>query len=127
MKRLVLILLLLAAGTMPLRAQQNILIEMDLQQSDHLKAYGIVYWTLTRGVEVDWLLNYKGGSFMMPFYPFIEAECRLRGVSFQTISGSSAASILAEVGGQEANMEVVKLEKAPKIAVYVPPNFQPWD
>jgi len=127
MKRLVLILLLAAAAVQPLRAQQNILIEMDLQQSDHLKAYGIVYWTLTRGVEVDWLLNYKGGSFMMPFYPFIEAECRLRGVSFHTISGSSAASILAEVGGPDANMEVVRLEKAPKIAVYVPPNFQPWD
>jgi hypothetical protein len=127
MKRFVLILLLAAAAAQPLRAQQNILIEMDLQQSDHLKAYGIVYWTLTRGVEVDWLLNYKGGSFMMPFYPFIEAECRLRGVSFQTISGSSAASVIAEVGGPDANMEVVRLEKAPKIAVYVPPNFQPWD
>lgn len=127
MKRLVLILLLALAGSTSLRAQQSILIEMDLQQSDHLKAYGIVYWTLTRGVEVDWLLNYRGGSFMMPFYPFIEAECRLRGVSFQTISGSSAAAIVAEVGSADANMEVVRLEKAPKIAVYVPPNFQPWD
>ncbi|MCB2204661.1 asparagine synthetase B [bacterium] len=127
MKRLVLILLFAAAAASPLRAQQNILIEMDLHQTDHLKAYGIVYWVLTRGVEVDWLLNYKSGSFLMPYYPFIESECRIRGVSFKTISGSTASSIIAEVESPDANMEVMRLEKAPKIAVYVPPNFQPWD
>lgn len=126
MKRMLpffLLLLLIA----PARAQQNILIPMDLQQSDHLKAYGIVYWVLTRSVEVDWLLNYRGGSFLMPHYPFIEQECRVRGVTFSTLDGSTATGIIAEVEGQDSNSEVVRLEKAPKIAVYVPPNFQPWD
>jgi hypothetical protein len=127
MTRFVFLLLLALSVAMPLRAQQNILIEMDLQQTDHLKAYGIVYWALTRGVEVDWLLNYKGGSFLLPYYPFIESECRVRGVSFETLSGGTATSLLATVQGPDVNMDVVRLEKAPKIAVYVPPNFQPWD
>ncbi len=127
MIRILTITLLFLATAMPLRAQQNILIEMDLQQTDHLKAYGVVYWVLTRGVDVDWLLNYKHGSFMTGYYPFIEQELRVRGVSFRVIDGSTAAQILAEVSSPDRNMEVVRLEKAPKIAVYVPPNFQPWD
>ncbi|HOJ03541.1 MAG TPA: asparagine synthetase B [Bacteroidota bacterium] len=126
MKRMLPLFLLLLLVA-PVRAQQNILIPMDLQQSDHLKAYGIVYWVLTRSVEVDWLLNYRGGSFLMPHYPFIEQECRVRGVAFSTLDGSTATGIIAEVEGQDSNSEVVRLEKAPKIAVYVPPNFQPWD
>lgn len=127
MTRMIAGVLLFLAMVAPLRAQQNILIEMDLGQTDHLKAYGVVYWTLTRGVDVDWLLNYKGGSFMTPYYPFIENELRVRGVSFRLIDGSTAAQIIAEVESPDQNMEVVRLEKAPKIAVYVPPNFQPWD
>ena len=127
MIRMITAILLFLAAAMPLRAQQNILIEMDLQQTDHLKAYGVVYWTLTRGVDVDWLLNYKHGSFMTAYYPFIEKELRVRGVSFRVIDGSTAAQIIAEVSSPDRNMEVVRLEKAPKIAVYVPPNFQPWD
>ncbi len=121
------LLLLAAALSVPVRAQQSIFIPMDLQQTDHLKAYGIVYWALTRGVESDWLLNYRGGSFLLPHYAFVADECRLRGVSFELLDGGSAASIIAEVESPDANMESVHLEKAPKIAVYVPPNFQPWD
>jgi hypothetical protein len=109
------------------QAQQSILIPMDLQQTDHLKAYGLVYWVLTRSVDVSWLLNYRGGSFLVTHYPFIEQECRIRGIAFSSISGSAAAQIIAEVEGPDSNTELVRLEKAPKIAVYVPPNFQPWD
>ncbi len=109
------------------QAQQSILIPMDLQQTDHLKAYGLVYWVLTRSVDVNWLLNYRGGSFLLAHYPFIEQECRVRGITFSSIDGSTAAQIIAEVEGPDSNTELVRLEKAPKIGVYVPPNFQPWD
>ncbi|MFZ1730662.1 MAG: asparagine synthetase B [Bacteroidota bacterium] len=127
MKHVLSVLLVLSALWAPVQAQQSIFIPMDLQQTDHLKAYGIVFWALNRGVETDWLLNYRGGSFLIPHYAFIADECRLRGVSFDLLEGSTAAGILAEVGSPDANMDVVRLEKAPKIAVYVPPNFQPWD
>lgn len=100
---------------------------MDLKQTDHLKAYGVAYWTLTKGVEVDWLLNYRGGSFMMDAHDIIATECRIRGVYFEVIKGSEVSQIYAEVQDENNNMDVVRLEKAPKIAVYVPPNFQPWD
>jgi hypothetical protein len=106
---------------------QKILIPMDLQQTDHLKAYGIAYWALTRGLEIDWLLNYKGGSFMLDNYDLVATECRIRGVLFEPISGGQAAQIYSEVQSEESNMDVVRLEKAPKVAVYVPPGFQPWD
>lgn len=108
-------------------SQQKILIYMDIPQSDHLKAYGIAYWSLTKGFDVDWLLNYRGGSFMTSYSPVVENECRVRGVAFTAIDGSTAAQIYAEVQTADNNMDVIKLEKAPKIAVYVPPNFQPWD
>lgn len=106
---------------------QKIIIPMDLKQTDHLKAYGVAYWTLTKGVEVDWLLNYRGGSFMMDAHDIIATECRIRGVYFEVIKGSEVSQIYAEVQDENNNMDVVRLEKAPKIAVYVPPNFQPWD
>lgn len=108
-------------------AQSKLLIPMDNSQDDHLKAYGIVYWTLSKGQQADWLLNYRGGSFMIDYADFIAAECRIRGVSFQPISGSQAAAIYSEVQSESNNMDVVRLEQAPKIAVYVPPTFQPWD
>jgi len=114
----------LLAGT---AAGQKILVPMDLAQTDHLKAYGIAYWTLTKGVEIDWLLNYRGGSFMMDAAGFIEAECRIRGVACEELGGAQAAQIYAEVQRDDNNMDVVRLEKAPRIAVYVPPGFQPWD
>jgi hypothetical protein len=107
---------------------QKILIPMDARtQSDHLKAYGIAYWVLTRGQPVDWLLNYRGGSFLTDYSDAIAAECRVRGVSFEVLDGAAAASILAEVQSENNNMDAVRLEKAPKIAVYAPPGFRPWD
>ena len=104
-----------------------VLIPMDEQQANHLKAYGIAYWVLKQDVEVDWLLNYRGGSFMTRQFSQIENECRIRGVSFQVISDGQAASILQEIANPEVNQDLVKLEKAPKICVYTPPNKLPWD
>ena len=105
----------------------KLLIPMDGSQRDHLKAYGVAYWTLQRDVAIDWLLNYRGGSFLVDHFQAIEQECAIRGVTYQVIADAQAAAILAEIGDPEVNMEVVKLEKAPKIAVYAPESFQPWD
>lgn len=128
MKRILSILILfLLCGMLTTQAQQKILIYMDLQQTDHLKAYGIAYWALTKGMEIDWLLNYRGGSFMLDYHDVVAAECRVRGVAFSPVSGADAAVIYAEVQREDNNMDVVRLEKAPKVAVYVPPGFQPWD
>ncbi|MEE9168931.1 MAG: asparagine synthetase B [bacterium] len=98
---------------------------MDLRQTDHLKAYGVAFWTLERGINVEWLLNYRGGSFMIDYYPEIERELRLRGVSSEMVRGGDIALIYNTI--EEENMEVVMLEKAPRIAVYTPQNKQPWD
>lgn len=108
-------------------AQSKILIHMDNSQGDHLKAYGVAYWALTKNIPVDWLLNYKGGSFMLDYADFVAAECRIRGVDFAPVSGAQAALIYSEVQSEANNMDLVRLETAPKIAVYVPPTFQPWD
>jgi len=108
-------------------AQQKILVPMDLRQSDHLKGYGIAFWCLERGLDVEWLLNYRGGSFLMDNTSVLAAECRLRGVSFEPLSGADASAIVAAITDENSNMDVVKLEKAPKIAVCAPPNFKPWD
>jgi hypothetical protein len=108
-------------------AQGKLLIAMDIGQTDHLKAYGITYWTLTKGQTVDWLLNYRGGSFMADYSDALAAECRIRGVSFEQIGGATAAQIYAEVQNEGNNMDVVRLEKQPRVAVYVPPGFKPWD
>lgn len=104
---------------------QRLLIPMDLAQTDHLKAYGVAYWTLERGINVEWLLNYRGGSFMMNYNGDIERECRVRGITFELIDGPGSAKIYNDI--EENNMDVVILEKAPSIAVYTPPNTQPWD
>src|SRR5438067_9245394 len=96
---------------------QKILIPMDLDQSDHLKAYGITFWALTKSINVDWLLNYRGGSFMIDYQDLLAAECRIRGVSFEKLDEASAQSILSLVQSEDKNMDVVRLEKAPKIAV----------
>ncbi len=103
----------------------KILIYMDLSQTDHLKAYGVAYWALEQGYNVEWLLNYRGGSFMTDYYEGVADICRIRGVAFDVISLSQAASIYKEI--EENNMEVVLLEKAPAIAIYTPPNKEPWD
>ncbi|MDR1951824.1 MAG: asparagine synthetase B [Bacteroidales bacterium] len=104
-----------------------ILIPMDEAQRNHLKSYGIAYWVLSQDVEVDWLLNYRGGSFMMRHSPVIERECQLRGVSFQVLADIQASQILREISEPEVNMDAVKLHKAPKIAVYSPKNKLPWN
>jgi hypothetical protein len=103
---------------------QKLLIYMDLKQTDHLKAYGVAYWALDHGVNVEWLLNYRGGSFLMDYNAEIERECRVRGVAFATVGGE-AAQIYADI--EAGNMEVVLLEKAPAIVIYTPQNKQVWD
>lgn len=105
----------------------SLLIPMDDVQKDHLKSYGIAFWTLKNGEEVDWLLNYRGGSFMMKYNQNIENECKIRGVSYEVIADAKVAAILTEVSDPSVNMDVVKLEKAPKMAVYSPKNKLPWD
>jgi hypothetical protein len=106
---------------------QKILIPMDLSQTDHLKAYGVTFHILKKGGTAEWLLNYRGGSFFADYNADIAMECRIKGVSFEEISGSQAASIYAEVQSENNNMDVIKLEKAPKIALYAPPGNRPWD
>jgi hypothetical protein len=121
-------LLLLVIGTWSAATgQSKLLIPMDLKQTDHLKAYGIAFWVLQRNGEVDWLLNFRGGSFLTDYSDVLARECRIRGVLFEPASATDAATIYAEVQREDNNMDVVRLEKAPKIAVYVPPNFKPWD
>ena len=101
---------------------------MDAEsQKNHLKAYGMTYWTLEKQLKVKWLLNYRGGSFLIPDADEIQRECQIRGVSFEVISNSKAESILEEISSPSQNMEAVVLEKAPKIAVYTPKSKQPWD
>ena len=107
--------------------QSKLMIPMDLKQADHLKSYGVAFWLLEKGGVVDWLLNYRGGSFLMDYADALARECRIRGVSFESLGGTEAATLYAEVQRDDNNMDVVRLEKAPKIAVYVPPNFKPWD
>jgi len=104
-----------------------ILIPMDETQKNHLKAYGIAYWVLQREVEVDWLLNYRGGSFMCEYYDEVEKECVIRGVSHQIIADAQYNAILLEISDPQVNMDAVKLHKPPKVAVYSPKNKQPWD
>lgn len=105
-----------------------ILIPMDAEsQKNHLKAYGITYWTLNKQENVKWLLNYRGGSFLLPYIDTIEKECLIRGVSYELISDAETQAILQEISSPNKNMEAVILEKAPKIAVYSPSGKQPWD
>ncbi|QFZ55956.1 asparagine synthetase B [Oceanihabitans sp. IOP_32] len=101
---------------------------MDAEhQKNHLKAYGITFWTLDKDLKVKWLLNYRGGSFLLPNTESIQRECQIRGVSFEIISTPKAELILKEISSPSKNMEAVILEKAPKIAVYSPSGKQPWD
>jgi hypothetical protein len=105
----------------------SILIPMDESQKNHLKAYGLAYWTLERAVEVKWLLNYRGGSFMITYVKEIENECLVRGISYEVIADGQANLIQEEISSPSQNMDVMLMQKAPKIAVYSPPNKQPWD
>ena len=101
---------------------------MDAEgQKNHLKAYGITYWVLNKQQNVKWLLNYRGGSFLIPFIDSVEKECLIRGVSYEVLSAEKVESILKEIESPSKNMDAVILEKAPKIAVYSPNGNQPWD
>ena len=111
-KAIYVLLLLLVMGY---QLSAEILIPMDRSQSNHLKAYGVAFAALKEQLVVKWLLNYRGGSFLMPDTPEIIAMCNIRGVRFESISSGQVASIYAEI--QEANMEAVTLEKETKIAV----------
>lgn len=104
-----------------------ILIPMDDLQKNHLKAYGIAYWSLKGELEIRWLLNYRGGSFLLPNAKAVSSECVIRGVSFEIISDAQGNSILSDISNPEVNQDAVKLEKAPRIAVYSPKGKQPWD
>ncbi len=101
---------------------------MDAEtQKEHLKAYGITYWVLEKQQKVKWLLNYRGGSFLIPDSPEVQRECQIRGVSFEVISDSKTEQILTDISSPSKNMDAVVLEKAPKIAVYSPKGNLPWD
>ena len=106
----------------------KILIPMDNgEQNNHLKAYGIAYWVLQNDIEIEWLLNYRGGSFLIDYFKTIEEECIIRGVSYDIIADVQANQIKTIISDPEVNQQVVKLQKAPKIAVYTPDGKQPWD
>ena len=100
---------------------------MDELQKDHLKSYGIAFWLLEEKIEVNWLLNYRGGSFSVKYLNQIETECKIRGVSYEVIPDAKYTSILTKISNPEVNMDIAKLEKAPNIAVYSPKDKLPWD
>ena len=104
-----------------------IFIPMDKDQTDHLKAYGLVYWSLKQEISGWWLLNYRGGSFILPFASEIETECLIRNVRYQIISNTQQEAILSEISRPDINQDAVQLDKAPKIAVYSPKEALPWD
>lgn len=127
MKKILIISVIFAFALTSAAAASKILIPMDVAQADHLKAYGVAYWCLKYGVTVEWLLNYRGGSFLTDDLPQIAEVCRLKGVTFSQISGADEAEIKKTI--EDSNMESVLLEKAPRIAIYAPPDRknEPWD
>jgi hypothetical protein len=133
MRRLLLTLALCACALAQLRASV-LLVPMDeTSQRNHLKAYGITYWILSQGIEAYWLLNYRGGAFAFAYSPAFEKECKTRDVSYEIIADAQFAAIRNEIANPEVNMDVIKLEKAPRVAVYTPQMnekgevIQPWD
>jgi len=120
-KKIIVLLIIL----LPALIGAEILIPMDFTQSNHLKAYGVAFEALKEQYVVKWFLNYRGGSFLMPESESLAALCNIRGVRFELVSSAQVAAIMQEI--QESNMEMVVLEKEPKIAVYIPPNALPWD
>lgn len=124
MKKILILFILLVSWSA--RASQ-LLVPMDDSQTDHLKAYGIAYWVLENDLVMEWLLNYRGGSFLLPHLKTIEEELTIRGVRYEVLTDGQVNSIRQQIGNPEVNMEVIQLEKAPKIAVYTPPGKMPWD
>jgi hypothetical protein len=125
MKRSITFILFLFLGFRTFAAY--LLIPMDEAQKNHLKAYGLAFWALKGELEIHWLLNYRGGSFLIPNVKAVANECVIRGISYETISDAQRNSILEEISNPEVNQDAVKLEKAPRIAVYSPKGKQPWD
>ena len=121
------LLFLLLLGTAGNARAAYLLIPMDETQSNHLKAYGIAYWVLQKDIEISWLLNYRGGSYLIPYHQLFEKECKLRNVSYQVIADAQAQAILLEISDPGVNMDEMKLQKVPRIAVYSPKNKLPWD
>ena len=121
----VLACLMFVVATVTPAASQYILVPMDRGQTNHLRAYGLTYWVLERGETAEWFLNYKGGSFLLPDQDAVRREATLRGVRFDPVGAADVARIRGIIA--EGNMEAVPLEKAPRIAVYTPPNSTPWD
>lgn len=121
----VLALSLLGGALSPGTALARLLVPMDDAQTNHLKAYGLTFWVLEQGQKAEWLLNYRGGSFLLPDDPATEREANIRGVTLEPVGGAGEAAIRATIA--DDNMETVALEKAPKVAVYIPPNTPPWD
>ena len=113
------------AGLPGLAAAQRLLVPMDDGQSNHLKAYGLTYGAIKAGMQAEWLLNYRGGSFLLPDAPELRRRAGLDGIAIETVGDPQLAAIRRELAG--GNMESVPLEKAPRIAVYSPPGAQPWD
>src|SRR5256886_7207078 len=103
----------------------SLLVPMDDAQGDHLKAYGVTYRVVQAGIKAEWLLNYRGGSFLLPDGPAIRRDAALAGVSVEPVEEAHVTAIRGEI--EASNMDAVPLEKAPKVAVYVPPNAPPWD
>ena len=126
MKRFFILVILLISIILPSKAAY-LLIPMDNTQTNHLKAYGVAYWVLQREVEISWLLSYKGGSYLIPYHEMFERECKMRSVSYQVIADAQADAILAEIADPGVNMDEMKLQKVPRIAVYAPKNNLPWD
>ena len=132
-KKWLVVLVLMGAALGPIKAAYMLLPMEQDKQKDHLKAYGITYWVLNNGIEAWWLLNYRGGSFAFQHNKAFEKECLTRGVSFEIIPDAQFNAILTQIADPETNMEAMKLEKAPKIAVYTPDTdskgerIQPWD
>jgi hypothetical protein len=127
MKKILLFIVGLFSGIQPLLASK-ILIPMDAEsQKQHLKAYGVAYFILTKNQKIDWLLNYRGGSFVFDHFLELENECKIRDVSYEVLPDAKYTSILEEIADPDVNMDIVRLEKAPKIAVYTPDGKLPWD
>ena len=124
LRRTIVAVALVAASTAPVDAQW-LLVPMDRAQQNHLRAYGLTYWTLEQQEKGEWLLNYRGGSFLLPDQPRIRREAALRGVSIEPMGAAAEARMRAQIEG--SNMEAVPLERAPKVAIYTPPNSTPWD
>ncbi|MBK8556357.1 MAG: asparagine synthetase B [Lewinellaceae bacterium] len=133
LRRFVVILMLFVCAAQQARASYMLIPMDETSQHNHLKAYGITYWVLSQGVEAFWLLNYRGGSFAFVYTPTFEKECKTRDVSYEILADGQFANIQNEILNPEVNMDVIKLEKAPKIAVYSPDKnekgevLQPWD